>query len=131
MKKLITALVMVLAFAVSASAAVKEFETVKMDVPEGWVTQAQGPVTAAVAPDQSRGVTVIVAPAQGQDAKTGAKAVNGTDLRAEGDGWMFNFDQNGQKGSMLVRVAKDQAMVITLIGEGPEVLNTAKSVEFK
>lgn len=42
MKKLITALVMVLAFAVSASAAVKEFETVKMDVPEGWVTQAQG-----------------------------------------------------------------------------------------
>ena len=109
MKKLITALVMVLAFAVSAS--------------------------AAVAPDQSRGVTVIVAPAQGQDAKTiaetGAKAVNGTDLRAEGDGWMFNFDQNGQKGSMLVRVAKDQAMVITLIGEGPEVLNTAKSVEFK
>ena len=32
---------------------------------------------------------------------------------------------------MLVRVAKDQAMVITLIGEGPEVLNTAKSVEFK
>ena len=135
MKKLITALVMVLAFAVSASAAVKEFETVKMDVPEGWVTQAQGPVTAAVAPDQSRGVTVIVAPAQGQDAKTiaetGAKAVNGTDLRAEGDGWMFNFDQTGQKGSMLVRVAKDQAMVITLIGEGPEVLNTAKSVEFK
>ena len=64
-------------------------------------------------------------------AETGAKAVNGTDLRAEGDGWMFNFDQNGQKGSMLVRVAKDQAMVITLIGEGPEVLNTAKSVEFK
>lgn len=135
MKKLIMALAMVLAFAVSASAAVKEFETVKMDVPEGWATQAQGPVTAAVAPDQTQSVTVIVAPAQGRDAKTsaeiGAKAVNGTDLRAEGDGWMFNFDQNGHKGSMLVRVVKDQAMVITMIGEGPEVMKTAKSVEFK
>ena len=135
MKKFVMSLVMVLAFAVSASAAVQEFETVKMDVPEGWATQAQGPVTAAIAPDQSKGVTVIVAPAQGQDAKaiaeTGSKAVNGTDHRAEGDGWMFNLDQTGQKGSMLVRVAKDQAMVITLIGEGPEVLKVAKSVEFK
>ena len=106
-----------------------------MDVPEGWITQAQGPVTAALAPDQSRGVTVIVAPAQGQDAKTlaeaGAKAVNGTELRAEGDAWMFDFDRNGQKGSMLVRVDKDQAMVITLIGEGPEVMNTALSVKLR
>lgn len=135
MKKLVMSLVMVLAFAVSASAAVKEFDSVKMDVPDGWVTQAQGPVVAAVAPDQSMGVTVIVAPAQGQDAKaiaeTGAKAVNGTDLKAEGDGWMFKFDQNGQKGSMLVRVAKDQAMVITMIGDGAEPLRVAKTVELK
>lgn len=135
MKKLVMSLVMVLVFAVSASAAVKEFDSVKMDVPDGWVTQAQGPVVAAVAPDQSMGVTVIVAPAQGQDAKTiaetGAKAVNGTDLKAEGDGWMFKFDQNGQKGSMLVRVAKDQAMVITMIGDGAEPLRVAKTVELK
>lgn len=133
MKKpvMVLMLMMSLALATSAAAAVQEFETVSMDVPEGWSTQSQGPVTVAAAPDQSRGVTVIVVPAQGRDAKTlaeaGAKAVNGTNLRAEGDAWMFNFDQNGQKASMLVRVDRDQALVVTLVGEGPEVINTAMS----
>lgn len=135
MKKCVMALALVLALTGAAPAAVMELGSVRMDVPEGWITQTQGPVTAALAPDQSRGVTVIVAPAQGQDAKTlaeaGAKAVNGTDLRAEGEAWMFNFEQNGQKGAMLVRVDKDQAVVITLIGEGPDVTSTAMSVELK
>lgn len=135
MKKCVMALALVLALTASASAAVMEFESITMDVPEGWITQTQGPVTAALAPDQTRGVTVIVVPAQGQDAKTlaeaGAKAVDGTDLRAEGEAWMFNFDRNGQKGAMLVRVDRDQAMVMTLIGEGPEVMSTAMSVKLR
>lgn len=129
------ALALALALAASASAAVMELGSVRMAVPEGWITQTQGPVSAALAPDQSRGVTVIVVPAQGQDAKSlaeaGARAVNGTNLRAEGEAWMFSFDQNGQKGSMLVRVDRDQAMVITLIGEGADVLDTALSVELR
>lgn len=135
MKKFVMALALVLAVAASASASVMEFESISMDVPDGWITQTQGPVTAALAPDQARGVTAIVVPAQGQDAKTlaeaGAKAVNGTELRAEGEAWMFNFDQNGQKGAMLVRVDKDQAMVITLIGDGPDVMSTALSVKLR
>lgn len=42
MKKVLFAAAMVLAFAVSASAAVKEVGPVTVDAPEGWTTQVQG-----------------------------------------------------------------------------------------
>lgn len=135
MKKLWMTVVLVLAFAVSASAAVKEFEACTVDVPDGWITQAQGPVAIIASPDGGEAVTLIVAPSQGQDAKTiaetGAKSVNGTDLRADGDAWTFKFDQSGQKGTMRVWVVGDKAVIGTLMGDTGKLMDILKTVQVK
>lgn len=126
---------MVLAFAVSASAAVQTIGSIKADVPDGWTTQEQGPIAVIIAPDQQSVVTVAVGPAQGQTAKaiaeTGSKSINGTDLKADGDAWTFNFAQSGQTGSMLVRVVNDQAYVVSMIGDNPALKAIARSIQPK
>lgn len=135
MKKVLLALAMVLTFAVSASAAVQEVGPVTIDVPEGWTAQQQGPAVMLIAPGQDAVLTVVSGPAQGTSAKeiaeNGAKAVNGKDLKAEGDAWSFSFSQSGAEGMMLVSVQKDQAVVCTMIGDNPELMKAAKSVKLK
>ena len=135
MKKLLFAVAMVLAFAVSAVAAVKEVGQVTVDVPAGWTTQVQGPASIVIAPDQKAVVTVALAPASGATAQTlaetAAKGMNGKDLKADGDGWVFAFSHSGATGSVRTSVQNDQAVIRTMIGENPELIKIARSVKLK
>ena len=135
MKKVLFAAAMVLAFAVSASAAVKEVGPVTVDVPEGCTTQVQGPASIVLAPDQKSVVTVALAPASGATAQTlaenASKGMGGKDLKADGDGWVYAFSHSGAQGLIRVSVQKDQAVICTMIGENPELMEIARSVKLK
>ena len=132
MKKVLFAAAMVLAFAVSASAAVKEVGPVTVDVPEGWTTQVQGPASIVLAPDQKSVVTVALAPASAQTlAENASKGMGGKDLKADGDGWVYAFSHSGAQGLIRVSVQKDQAVICTMIGENPELMEIARSVKLK
>lgn len=133
MKKLVLAAVMVWAFASVASAAVREFNEVTVDVPDDWTVQEQGPMVLLIAPGQTSAVTVVVAPSQGMDAKqiaeTGSRSVNGSSVKDEGNGvWSFTFEASGQKGTMLVSSAGDKGVVCTLVGDHPQLMEIGRSV---
>ena len=125
MKKVLFAAAMVLAFAVSASAAVKEVGPVTVDVPEGWTTQVQGPASIVLAPHQKSGATAQTL------AENASKGMGGKDLKADGDGWVYAFSHSGAQGLIRVSVQKDQAVICTMIGENPELMEIARSVKLK
>ena len=135
MKSRIMSLVMVLAFALPASAAVKEFDSFTMDVPDGWLVHSQDPVVVAASLDTESVITVVVTPSQGMSAKelaeTAAQGINGTDLKADGDAWSLQFENEGQKGTMVIRVEKEQAIICTLIGQDPALAGIPGSVTLK
>ncbi len=135
MKKVLFTLAMVLAFAVSASAATQEVGPVTMDVPDGWTIQNQGPVGIVISPSQDAVLTVLSAPSQGVDAKeiaeNGSRAVNGSAPEADGDAWVFSFEKDGANGVIRVSSHGDQAVVCTMLGENPDLMKASRSVKLK
>lgn len=133
MKKLLVALAIVLAMAGTAGA--KTFDTLSVDVPAGWTDMAQGGGVVVSAPDQASMVVLAAGPADGKNAKELAEmtaaAIKGTTPRAEGNGYVVRFSNQGQEGSMFILVEKNTAIVATMIGEHPDLLKIAKSAKPK
>lgn len=135
MKRIAFTLALIVLFAFTAHAQVKEFTSVTVDVPDGWTSAEQGPMVMLMSADQQSVITLAVAPAGEQSAELIARktseALKGTAPVAEGDGWYFTFTAEGQDGAMLIRVVDKQAIVATLMGKDKELLPTAKSIALK
>lgn len=131
MKKFALSLVFVMAFAGSAFAEVKEFVHMRIDVPAGWETQEEGSAVAIRQADENH-VLVLAFPAEGKTAKEIAEAMlagaNGKEFKAEGDGFLFDVEQEGAKVQVYSIVSKDTAVVITMMGSSPDLMKIAKSV---
>ena len=88
-----------------------------------------------LAPDQKSVVTVALAPASRATAQTlaenASKGMGGKDLKADGDGWVYAFSHSGAQGLIRVSVQNDQAVICTMIGENPELMEIARSVKLK
>lgn len=134
MKKLILTLGLILIMATAAGAAQRQFSSLTVDVPEGWTVQEQGPMVLVIAPGQKAVAGLVVGPAKGMSsrelAETSAKAVKSSEVRDEGDGYYsVAYENNGQKGVMLIRAVNDKAVVCTLMGEHPQLMDVARSVQ--
>lgn len=136
MKKIVLTFALVLGLSSASYAAVQEFKDVKADIPEGWQVQEQGPMVLVVAPSNDAMVSIMVAPADGMNAKqiaeSGSKSVSGSPVKDEGNGkYSFTFESQGQKGKMLVMEKGGKGLVVTSAGQNPALDGIANSAQFK
>lgn len=136
MKKITLLLVFALFFAVTAHAGVREFNSMSLDVPDGWLAQEQGPSVMAMDPDQTSILTVTLMPAQDRNtrqlAEYIAESMQGATLKDEGDDlYSATIDMHGQKSILYVRVMNNKGVLCTTVGNSPELPGIAKSVQLK
>jgi hypothetical protein len=136
MKKLFFTIVCCLLFAAPAAAAVQEFEKVKVDVPDGWAANAQGPVVIVAAPDGHAAVTVMVSPNPGQSLEAMAKAMsqqfNGSAPKQEDGAFVFEFKNQGLTGKQyFMPAAGGEVMIISTAGDDAKLKDIVRSVSPK
>jgi len=136
MLKVFFSLCLSLLLSVPALAADRQFETVTINVPEGWIAQEQGSMVLLIAPGNSSAVTVITGPSQGLDARaiadTASKSAGGSAVKDEGGGvYSFSYQSGNQKAVMLVHTEGQTGIICTLVGDHPQLMDVARSIRLK
>ena len=135
-------------FAGLAQAAEQTSGRITIDVPDGWLfvepsraetTAGAGPeAVAVVTRDMSAQINVILNPAGGLDKEAAAialaKEFNGSEPKydKESDAYIFNFkDGEGQETRVLVLIQGDTVIMLMLIGDQPQMLESINSVKIQ
>ncbi|MDR1978510.1 MAG: hypothetical protein LBQ42_07235 [Synergistaceae bacterium] len=142
-KKIFTAaavLVFILFFTASAIAAVREFENISVEVPDGWQSQEDenGGVTL-LSPDSEAVVVVMVAAgdAEGGDSKTYAEVLSdgqkGTVPRDMGGGrYAFTMRNGyGKTGHMCAWAENGTGFAVMSLGRHPELAAIEASIKIR
>ncbi len=137
MKKILLSMALTLAIAFPAFAAVKDFATFSVDVPDGWtVVEATGAATL-MSSDNKTAVVLTLAPTNGASAKdfatTAASQIPGAVVKEEGSNYTFFMDAgNGMKAQyIIVPVDAENVFLVVLTGEAPELPAIIKSLAKK
>jgi hypothetical protein len=136
MKKVFFSMVFCLLLAVPAAAAVQEFERVKVDVPAGWVANAQGPVVIVAAPDGHAAITVTITPNGGQSPEATAKALaqslNGSAPKLEDGVFVIEFENQGVSGRQYLKpLSNSEVMIISTAGDDAKLKDIVLSISSK
>lgn len=95
MKRIIIAAVLTAIFASLAFGAVQDFGKFTMDVPAGWTATPDGETIGFVKNDNSASMSITVDSTEGASLKEIAdafvQALNGKDLKKDGDGYSFGM----------------------------------------
>lgn len=137
MKKILISMALTLAMAFPAFAAVKEFPTFSVDVPDGWnVVEASGAATL-MSPDNKTAVVITMAPTNGVSAKDFATAASsqipGAVVKEEGSNYTFFMEAgNGMKANyVIIPVDANNIFLVVMTGEAPELPAIIKSLAKK
>ncbi|MDL2263214.1 hypothetical protein LJC31_01030 [Synergistaceae bacterium OttesenSCG-928-I11] len=100
MKKLL-AVLLVLIFAVCASAEIKEFKKFKVDLPTGWTAQEEGATVSLYSQDKKSGVSVTMGSLEGAKpedvVKNLANGLKGSKPEKDEDD-IYSFSLKGTEG---------------------------------
>ena len=95
MKRLLVALTFVAVFAAAAFAGVQDFGKFTVDVPAGWTATPDEETVGIVKNDNTASISITVDSTEGEAVKDIAEAfveaLNGRNLKAEGDSYSFEM----------------------------------------
>ncbi len=107
MKRSLASVLAVALAATMAFAGVQDFGEFKVDVPEGWTATKDGETVGIVKNDNTASMSITVDSTDGASLKELAdafvEALNGKNLKKDGESYTFDFDNgNGVKSEALI-----------------------------
>lgn len=126
-----------LAMAFPAFAAVKDYPTFTVDVPDGWNAMETAGAATLMAPDNQTAIVITLSPTNGISAKDFATAaasqIPGAEVKEEGSNYTFTMDAgNGMKANYTIIPADDQnVFLVVLTGNAPELPAIISSITKK
>ena len=125
MKRIVVALVLVLAFGAGAMAEVQDFGIFKADIPAGWSAQQDGNTVGIIKDDKTASMSVTVEENDGTSladlAEAFVKELNGRNLTTDEHGnAVFEFTAKLGAESRAVLNADDKhfALIVITFGDG-------------
>ena len=138
-RSVVLALVFVLALSAVSFGAVQDFGKFTVDVPAGWTANKDDETVGIVKDDKSASMSITVDSTEGATLKELAdafvEALKGKKLKAEGDGYTFEFDNgNGVTSRAVLNGDKKNYALIVITGaeNAPdEVMSIINSLQEK
>lgn len=128
--------ILVLVYAVSASAAIRDFTKFRLNVPDGWTATENNSVLFLMSPGNAASVSIASDSAAGMNAKELAEVMTetlkGSQPVAEKGGYSFLFDSGaGIETKAFLFVRDEQFVMITITGTDPQLNGVLGSISQK
>ncbi len=133
MKRIYTLIFVLLVMAATASAEVREFTKLSVDVPEGWSAEEKSDTVVVIKDDNTASLTISVAQYEdGQNlvetAKTFSQGLNGTEPKREPNGsYTFMFNNNDSYAVINGGLRSYILVTMTGLANAPEVFQSMTS----
>ena len=133
MKRIYTLIFVLLVMAAAASAEVREFTKLSVDVPEGWSAEEKSGTVVVIKDDNTASLTISVAQYEdrqnlAETAKTFSQGLNGTEPKREPNGsYTFMFNNNDSYAVINGGLRSYILVTMTGLANAPEVFQSMTS----